>query len=421
MDDMFDPSAPSGKIFPASDYMPKRLIFVLPIKPGEAPLSMFDNATYQALVGHPDIIFSPDQVAYRRTKRFLFMGGTPETILPYGDQTFTEYADPSLMAMVKGNFELLRTKSPFKCAEVIADWTKLEDSLLPNGTVNDLIRNQVDSVEMRFYAHDLMASIQVNAAVKSVRPLSKTYPRPALPENCFARFEYCFSSREEIAQRIASFLEFFSKRNPPASGTEKTVGDYKTIFSNTFATLLGDATSIALERTPEGVVTYAIMQYAEPKDLDAELTKLKPRIRQLLNLTDDNLPWTRSTYDDGPFHVLRLLTGDRKWYCDFIQRDNKVTASLSQSSGHYVGRIAALKPIGQTMHLASASCTLPELKRFVATFPGHNVPALAQEFIDQYFGAGHVAFDLDIKEQAISAEIQFPAQLLVPLLKAIPF
>jgi hypothetical protein len=417
--DSLDETLPSAMRFPASEGGERRIVFAIPLKAGEGKLPMFEDSESKLWTEHPDILIASNDIAYRRTDRYLFMGGTPETVLACNDGMFPQYKDPSLLAMMKGDLQILR-KSPAQYQGQIAFWSKLLGSFLKPGAAERFLRTQVDSAAITFRAHGDVTAIHLSLTGRDFGKLDKDYPRPAFPASCFAQLEYCFVSRAEVKERVAELVEFFVSRNPPAPGMEEKTQQGSAILNEMLTTILGDATSIGIERTPTGVNAYAVLQYNQPRDLDATLKELSKRLRGILKTDAENIPGTRLDYDDGAFHVLRILTADKKWYYDFIQQDDKVFASFSRDDGHHVAAIAALKPTGQTMHREYVSSDLAETRRMVRLAGGNKITVGMDNFMDQYFDTGRVSITVDVKDRAMESELELPSAMAVPLLKLIP-
>jgi hypothetical protein len=269
--DVIDPSFPSGQFFVAADSGVRGPIFAVPVKPGTVPLSLFADSMTVPLQGHPDILCTGTGDGLRRTGHFLFMGGTPGTLLRYGDQTFTDFSDPTLLLTLKADFDDLRRHSFWYCHDVITYWARvLEPHLLPEGAVYNLVHRDVDSFEVKLHGDDHAGSIRLHAVVPAARAPRVRYPRPSLPEECFARFDVV-STVEQRTTTIRTLLNEVVEKHPElVPGTPHENKASEQLFLEALPFLVGDATSLGIARHEQYISVFAVNQYDKPIDLQAQ-------------------------------------------------------------------------------------------------------------------------------------------------------
>jgi hypothetical protein len=422
--DVIDPSFPSGQFFVAADSRVKGPIFAVPVKPGTVPLTTFADLTTVPLPGHPDILCTGTDVGYRRTGHFLFMGGTPETLLGFDDQTFADYSDPTLLVTLKADFETLRNNSFWNCHDVITFWAKaLEPDLVSPGRVYSMIQRDVDSFDLSVHVDKQAASVHINAAAPGARAPSVRYPRPALPGECFARFDFVSGLPEQRAATVEAFYDELSRNYPdlmPGTADERKAIVQSIVHA--LPLLVGDATSLGIARDGSDLTFVAVNQYAEPKDLLADIALFRQNLARDFSLGEDNLPVAQSTYDDGTFHVIRLGATAGDWYMDFIQQGKTVFVSLAADDAHRVARLAALqKKTTEDMPLFAGSCTMSELNKYIESIPPVvPFPDVLRQAAAQHAQDGTVSVEIRTADRNVTLHATFPPAFLAPALKLIP-
>jgi len=422
--DVIDTSFPSGQFFIATDSGVKGPVFAVPVKPGTVPLSTFADLSTVPLPGHPDILCTGTDLGYRRTGHLLFMGGTPETLLQFNDQTFADYSDRTLLLNLKADLDALRNNTFWNCHEVITYWARiLEPNVLPPGMVHSMVHREVDSLELKVHFDGQSASANFTAVVPAVRAPAVHFPRPTLPRECFARFDVVSTSAQQRTATVRAFFDDVMAKYPgqlPGTVEEKKASVQAILDALPLA--LGDATTLGIAREDSLLTFFAVNQYAQPKNLLGDIAQFRKNLAKDFDLYDGQVPLLQSTYDDGQYHVIRLKATGVDWYMDFIQQENKIFVTFAHDDAHRVVRLAgAQKTTAEETPNLAAYCTMPELNNYIQSIPAQiGFPDAIRQAAAQHAHAGPVSLEIRTTDRKFIFNATFPAAFLAPALKLIP-
>jgi hypothetical protein len=429
--DTFDRTGAGGTIFLANDALPvlNKMILIYAVKPGVAPIDVFADHGTTRVPGHADMLRFDDGAAMRRTREHFFVGGTPATLALYDDQVFTAYADPTLVARFTADLAVLRARSPSAIAEFTDMIASHDPSFAPLRFVTDTFRDRLQSLDCSIRTKGDVLNIRIDASSPTFKPwvVPVGHQRPALPPGCFCRVDishpFVTASRKRVGAGLAEWVYHSVQRTHGTLDASQRERVNKNL-AMTITAFLGDATTLAAERMPDGeIVTYMVMQFPEGNNLDAELESARKWFAGESKLAE-GVPWARTTYRDESRDVVRLTLaakpGSPVGYIDFVQSGNVVTLTSTQTPVRRVAPLAALKPLGPMTSPANGWVDLPRLREFL----DHSPPGLSLaglSFDPEFLKSGRVTFDAKLDDGILHLDLDLPPTFLGPLLEALHF